>query len=359
MDLRPSRSRRYRARKVERKGRQPSLTVVVVNFNSGDYLTSCIRSLLQSTQERLAITVVDNASNDNSLQEVENRFPQVHIIRNQSNLGYSSAANLGFSRAKTKFVALINPDAFVDSKCLEGLVRAAEHHPEAAFFQPKILLIENPHVLNSAGNMIHVAGFGVCRGVGMRDDEQFNVETEVNYASGACLLARMQAIREIGPLDEAFLAYGEDKDWGWRALMKGWCSIYVPSSTVLHKWSPTLRAEKFYLLEFERNFSVLKNYSKRTLALISLPLLMTEVAVLLYACVKGLLREKIHTYADLVTLRHTIAEKRAQIQRDRLVPDGILVRRFVLELNHPYISSAGTVFNRIVSLLLKGVQASV
>jgi GT2 family glycosyltransferase len=335
--------------------------VVVVNFNSGDYLTSCIGSLLHSTQEKLAITVVDNASNDDSLKDVENRFPQVRIIRNQSNLGYSSAANLGFSRAKSKFVALINPDTFVDSRSLEGLVRAAERHPEGAFFQPKILLIENPHVLNSAGNMIHVAGFGVCRGIGMHDNEQFNVETEVNYASGACLLARMQAIREIGPLDETFLAYGEDKDWGWRALMKGWCSIYVPSSTVLHKWSPTLgaSAEKFYLLEFERNFSVLKNYSKRTLALISLLLLMTEVSVLLYACVKGWLREKIHTYTDLVALRHTIAVKRAQIQRDRLVPDGILLGRFVLELNHPYIGSAGSVFNRIVSLLLKGVQASI
>jgi GT2 family glycosyltransferase len=332
-----------------------------VNFNSGDYLTSCIGSLLQSTQERIAITILDNASNDDSLKEVENRFPQVRIIRNQSNLGYASAANLGFSKAKTKFVALINPDAFVDSRCLEGLVRAAERHPEGAFFQPKILLLENPHVLNSAGNMIHVAGFGLCRGIGMRDDEQFNVETEVSYASGACLLARMQAIREIGLLDETFLAYGEDKDWGWRALMKGWRSIYVPSSTVLHKWSPTLgtSAEKFYLLEFERNYSVLKNYSKRTLALISLPLLMTEIAVLLYACVNSWLKEKIHTYADLITLRHTIAEKRAQIQTDRLVPDGIVVRRFVPELNHPYIGSAGSVFNRIVSFLLRGVQTSI
>ena len=124
--------------------------------------------------------------------------------------------------------------------------------------------MDDQRILNSAGNMIHVAGFGICRGIGTLDEGRFEKEVEVCYASGACTLARREALREIGPMDRLFFAYGEDKDWGWRGLMMGWQSMYIPSSRILHKWSPILghSPEKFYLLEFERLLSIWKNYSQ-------------------------------------------------------------------------------------------------
>jgi GT2 family glycosyltransferase len=209
--------------------------------------------------------------------------------------------------------------------------------------------------------MIHIAGFGVCRGIGRPDSEQFQREAEVCYTSGACTLARRKALEKIGPMEDLFFAYGEDKDWGWRALMMGWQSIYIPTAIVLHKWSPTLEdtPAKFYLLEFERVLSIWKNYSARTVILLMPTLLVVEVSVLLYAIAKGWLIEKMRSYADLLRLRRVVAEKRRILQERRVVPDGSLVRRFVSDIEHPYVGAAGAVFNRLIRLLVAPVSNSI
>ena len=286
----------------------PLVSVVVVNYNSGPYLTACIRSVMHSTYPRKELIIVDNASCDDSVKQVEALYPKARIIRNSVNLGYSGACNIGIEEAKGEFVAIMNPDTIVDQRWLDELVDAAAHHPRAAFFQPKILLMDDRRILNSAGNMIHVAGFGICRGIGTLDDERFAEETQVCYASGACTLARIEALREIGLMDRLFFAYGEDKDWGWRGLMMGWQSMYIPSSRILHKWSPVLghSPRKFYLLEFERLLSIWKNYSKRTLLILAPVLFLVEVSVLMHATFKGWLPEKLRSYSDLLRVREVV-----------------------------------------------------
>jgi hypothetical protein len=283
------------------------------------------------------------------------------VLKNPVNLGFARAGNIGISHSKGELVTLINPDTVVERGWLQHLIDAAHRHPGAAFFQPKILWMDDPRLLNSAGNMIHIAGFGVCRGIGSPDSEQFQREAEVCYTSGACTLARRKALEKIGPMEDLFFAYGEDKDWGWRALMMGWQSIYIPTAIVLHKWSPTLEdtPAKFYLLEFERVLSIWKNYSTRTAILLMPTLLVVEVSVLLYAIAKGWLIEKMRSYADLLRLRRVVAEKRRILQERRVVPDGSLVRRFVSEIEHPYIGAAGAVFNRLIRLLVAPVSNSI
>jgi GT2 family glycosyltransferase len=338
----------------------PLVSVVIVNYNSGPYLVNSVRSLFRSTYPNLELIVVDNASDDDSVTRVEALYNQVEVIRNPVNVGYSKACNIGIKSAKGEFVVIMNPDTMADPDWLSGLLDATHRHPRGAFFQPKILLMDDPRILNSAGNMIHAAGFGVCRGIGTLDTERFQAESEVCYASGACVLARMEGLREIGLLEELFFAYGEDKDWGWRGMMMGWQSIYVPSSRILHKWSAALGRgrEKFYLLEFERILSIWKNYSKRTLILLAPILLLVEVGVLLHAFGKGWLREKIRSYADLIGLRGIISERRRMIQNRRLVSDGPLVRIFVTRLEHPYIGTFTTVLDRLMSVMFARVRDS-
>ena len=229
----------------------------------------------------------------------------------------------------------------------------------AAFFQPKILLMDDQRMLNSAGNMIHIAGFGVCRGIGTLDEGRFEKEIEVCYASGACTLARREALREIGPMDRLFFAYGEDKDWGWRGLMMGWHSMYVPSSRILHKWSPVLghSPRKLYLLEFERVLSIWKNYSKRTLLILAPLLLLVEVSVLMHATFKGWLPEKIRSYSDLLRVRKAVVRGRRSIQARRVIHDGTVVRSFVTEIEHPYVGAAGLVLNRLVIWIFARLKA--
>jgi hypothetical protein len=337
------------------------VSVVIVNYNSGADLTNCIRSVLNSEYSNRELIVVDNASDDDSVQRVEALNLQIKILRNPANFGFSRGGNSGIAKAKGEFVVIMNPDTIVDAAWLSSLVDAAQRYPQAAFLQPKILLMDDPRLLNSAGNMIHIAGFGVCRGIGKPDAEPFRKEAEVCYSSGACTLVRTEALSEIGLMDELFFAYGEDKDWGWRALMAGWQSIYVPSSRILHKWSPTLgySPRKFYLLEFERVLSVLKNYSGRTLVLLAPALILVEISVFLYAAAKGWLTEKIQTYVNLIRIRQVLAERRRSVQTRRVSGDGAIIERFVTEIEHPYMGAAGAVFNRLILSILTQVRSSI
>jgi len=336
----------------------PTVSVVIVNYNSGTFLADCVRSVLDSQYRNKELIIVDNASSDDSVSRVEALGVQLKILRNAVNLGFSRGGNMGIAKAKGEFVVLMNPDTVVDPNWLGPLVDAANRYPRAAFLQPRILMMDDPRVLNSAGNMIHIAGFGVCRGIGRPDADPFQTEAEVCYASGACILARVQALREIGLMEELFFAYGEDKDWGWRALMMGWHSVYVPSSRILHKWSPTLGygPRKFQLLEFERLLSVWKNYSRHTLMLLLPTLVIVEGSVLLYAFVKGWLGAKLRSYVDLFHIRRIVSERRRSIQALRVVQDRMVLDRFVSEIEHPYIGVAGVVFNRFIGAIFSRVR---
>lgn len=339
----------------------PLVSVVIVNYNSGTYLNACMRSVAHSTYPRKELIIVDNASNDGSITQVEPLYAEASIVRNPSNLGYSGAGNIGIAKAKGEFVVVMNPDVIVDQDWLEGLVDAAARYPRAAFFQPKILLMDDQRMLNSAGNMIHVAGFGICRGIATLDEGRFEEEIEVCYASGACTLARREALREIGLMDRLFFAYGEDKDWGWRGLMMGWQSMYIPTSRILHKWSPVLghSPRKFYLLEFERILSIWKNYSRRTLLILAPLLFLVETSVLLYATFKGWLPEKIRSYSDLLrVLRVTVRERRS-IQARRVINDGAVVRRFVTDIEHPYVGSVAPALNKLVGRMFVRLKAMI
>jgi hypothetical protein len=346
---------------IEQEHDCPLVSVVIVNYNSGQYLTACVSSLLNSTYPRREVIIVDNASNDDSVRRIDALNSKIMVLKNSVNLGFARAGNIGISHSNGELVAIMNPDTVIERESLQQLVDAARRRPGAAFFQPKILWMDDPRLLNSAGNMIHVAGFGVCRGIGRPDSEQFQKEAEVCYSSGACTLARRKALDRIGVMEDLFFAYGEDKDWGWRALMMGWQSIYIPTAVVLHKWSPVLAdtPAKFYLLEFERVLSVWKNYSKRTVILLMPMFLFVEVSVLIYAIVRGWLTEKIRSYADLLRLRRVVAKRRRILQGRRVVPDGSLVRRFVSDIEHPYMGAAAVVFNRLIRVLLAPVSNSV
>lgn len=338
----------------------PSVSVVIVNYNSGDYLVDCVRSVMDSAYPSKELIVVDNASGDGSVDKMLAVFPGIKVIRNRVNLGYAGAGNIGIASAKGEFLVIMNPDTLVESGWLESLISAASRYPNAVFFQPKILLMSDRKVLNSAGNMIHLAGFGVCRGLGTLDRNKF-LEEEVCYASGACTLIRREALHSIGPMEELFLAYGEDKDWGWRAMMMGWQSIFVPSSTILHGWSATLgeTPSKFYLLEFERLLSIWKNYSKRTIVLFIPILLLVESWVLLHAAVRGWLPEKVRSYVDVFRVRKLIQERRRDVQERRIVSDRVLIGRFIATIQHPYLGPAADVLNKLTRIMQALVSNSI
>ena len=329
------------------------VSAVIVTHNSGKHLFSCLESIFGSEYPLKELIVVDNASNDGSIHEVTERFPGVKIFLNQGNIGYARAANIGMRASSGKFIVLVNPDTIVEKIWLRELVEAAKRHPKSAFFQPKIMLLNKPSCFNSAGNMIHVAGFGICRGLGEPDRGQYEMEENVAFASGACVLARCDALREIGMCDELFFMYMDDLDWGWRGKMLGWESTYVPSSVIYHKWGEPLsrNEEKFYYLESGRIIALTKNLRSRSILVLSPILIICEVAVLVTAMFNRWYPAKIRSYSYVLRVLRAIIGRRKKLAQQRRVLDAVILRSFVTELTHPYIGAGGLVLSKICGIL--------
>jgi len=153
--------------------KREKVSVVVVTHNSGGLL-KCLESLLKIEYPITELIIIDNASSDASIKEARKRFPDVKVILNQSNLGYARAANIGIAASSANLIALLNPETVVEKSWLKEIVGATARHPRSAFFQPKIMLLNRPGHINSAGNMIHVAGFGICRGLDEYDRGQYD-----------------------------------------------------------------------------------------------------------------------------------------------------------------------------------------
>ncbi len=330
----------------------PVVSVIVANYNGGQLLENCLRSLVKTGFSSFEIIVVDNGSTDGSARMVGDHFPGARLIQLPRNLGYAFANNIGLHAARGNYLVLLNSDTEVDPEWLSKMLLVAEQSPNVAFLQPKILFLDDRGLINSAGNNIHFAGFGVCRGIASRDTGQYDEIQNIGYASGACVMVTRKALGEIGLLDEIFFAYGEDKDWGWRAMMLGYRSVYAPTAKVYHKWSAVLglSPKKMYYLELERLVSVLKNHTKRTFIVLAPILLLVELAALLHAAAKGWLSYKILAYVHAFNFRGEIKKRRKELSHKKRVLDGLLIREFVFQLQHPYVGRLALPLNAICAV---------
>lgn len=331
------------------------MTVIILNFNGRDLLRKCLQSVFKTDYPNCEVIVVDNGSTDESCAMVEREFPLVHLIRNQKNCGYSEGNNVGILHSRGEFIVLLNNDTVVHPEWLSELIREAELNPRC-FYQPKILFAGSDRI-NSAGNCIQLFGFAFPRGMGEVDIGQYDRKCEMSYASGACVLAPRRLVEDVDLLDEGFFTFYEDVNWGWRALMRGYRTIYVPSAVIYHKWGSSwgrlMSSKKFFLIERSRVASVFRNYSFRTLIVLFPTLVFVELLVFSYCFLRGFLSEKVRVYGDLLRFRRVLVSQRRELQGRRKMSDGFVSSFFSDGLSHEYLGAFGTPINRLLSLLAK------
>jgi N-acetylglucosaminyl-diphospho-decaprenol L-rhamnosyltransferase len=233
------------------------LTAIVVSWNVCDLLRRCLYSLLASAQTPpghragldVEIVVVDNNSSDGSPEMVRTEFPQVRLIANDENRGFTAANNQGLLASHGRFLLLINPDTEVVGDALAVMVRYMEAHPRVGVLGPQLLYPDGslqpsrrrfPTFATALVESTVVQEWWrdnrVLRHYYMADSPagEGDQVQQVDWLVGACLLVRREAYEQVGALDEGFFMYSEELDWCRRIKEAGWEIVYFPEAKVVH-----------------------------------------------------------------------------------------------------------------------------
>ena len=222
--------------------------VVILNWNTAEYLRRFVPALLSSLEGRDAeLVVADNGSEDGSIDLMNSEFPQVRTIALGQNYGFTGGYNRALEQLEAEYFVLINSDIEVPEDWLDPLVSWMDAHPQCGACGPKLLSWnerERFEYAGAAGGYIDRYGFPYCRGRVLgrteKDSGQYDTPARVMWVSGACLMVRSALWKELGGLDERFFAHMEEIDLCWRMALRGrevWC---VPASKVWHIGGGTL-----------------------------------------------------------------------------------------------------------------------
>jgi len=237
----------------EDAARIPAVSVVVVNYNGGDYLRGCLASLARQTFTDFETIVIDNASTDGSLDSIGEKPLGTRIIRQDTNLGFAGGNNVGARLARGRWLALLNPDAEAAPDWLGAVMRAVERRPTYRMVACLQVSLHQPDRLDGAGDCYLAYGFAWRGGFGRRLGDAPG-EGECFSPCGAAALYPRDLFLEVGGFDERYFCYHEDVDLGFRLRMRGERCQFVPGSVVRHAGSGISgRASRFAVFHGVRN----------------------------------------------------------------------------------------------------------
>lgn len=225
-----------------------SISIVIVNYNVRFFLEQVLRSVFKATGElSVQVWVVDNASSDDSMDMVKQKFPTVQIIENKENVGFARANNMALRQSNADYVLLLNPDTLLEESSLSKCFRFMENNPKAGALGVR-MIDGTGHFLPESKRGIPTPWVAFCKTFGLSalfpSSKHFNTyhlgflsefETaEAPVLSGAFMFIRNEALQKVGLLDEDFFMYGEDIDLSVRILQAGYKNYYFPETTIIH-----------------------------------------------------------------------------------------------------------------------------
>jgi len=248
------------------------VSIIILNYNGMEFADRCLESVLSSAYSDFEVIFVDNRSSDGSLEYVKKKFSShsnLKLVINDKNYGFALGNNIGARQANGKYLVFLNIDTAVDSNWLTELVSVMDTYPSAGAAQCKLLLMDNPKLIDSAGHYMDWFGIAYVQGHAEEDRGQYSRITEVFGATGAALIIRRDIFKKLGGFDEDFFMLFEEDDLCWRIWIAGHKVLYIPQAVVFHK-SGALRSKSgsytnLFLSRRNRIISLLKNYDTRNL----------------------------------------------------------------------------------------------
>jgi GT2 family glycosyltransferase len=244
----------------------PLVSIIVVNWNGAGFIEDCLASIENQTWRNRECILVDNGSEDGSLEKMRKwveRVPNTQLIALGSNTGFCQANNIGFAAAKGEWIALMNNDAMAEPAWIEELIRCGDPERRIGMIGSKILFADPKGVIDKAGHLIYWDGQNRGRGTMEADAGQYEQEEEILWPDACAALYHRQVFMDTGGFDETFFAFGDDADLGMRARLLGWKAWYAPKAVVHHRHSATAGAYsplKIMLVERNRLLLAIKNF---------------------------------------------------------------------------------------------------
>jgi GT2 family glycosyltransferase/glycosyltransferase involved in cell wall biosynthesis len=249
----------------------PLVSVVIVNLNGRHLLGECLDSLVAQDYppDRLEIILVDNGSQDSSVEFVRSQYPAVQVVEAARNLGFAGGSNLGARHANGDYLALINNDARAHQQWLRSMVEVLEADSQVACVAAMIL-DQDGKTIDFVGSVMNPYGRAFQIDEGLPVDQSLHREQcEVLAPCGGAMLIRLDVFRQVGAFDEDYIAYYEDVDLGWRLWLCGHKVVFVPEAVVYHKQHQTGAGfpveQRYALSELNALRTAVKNYEDHNL----------------------------------------------------------------------------------------------
>lgn len=213
-------------------------TVVIPNYNGMKYIEACLNSLYAGSIQDFELIIVDNASTDGSYELIQDRFPQVTLIRNEKNEGFSAAVNQGIEHSKTPYVILLNNDTEVAPDFIQELEAVMDADESLFSASAKMIALHDKTKIDDAGDFYCALGWAFAWGKG-KNPQQFEQDYDIFASCAGAAIYRRSCFEQVGLFDVNHFAYLEDIDIGYRAKLYGYRNRFASKAVVFHAGSAT------------------------------------------------------------------------------------------------------------------------
>lgn len=340
---------------------RPTLSVLIVAWNSREELARTLPALLPELEEEDELIVVDNDSSDGTAEAVARLAPTARVVRSGRNAGFAAGCNEGAAQARGDLLVILNPDAAPRLGFGEAIRRPWVEQRGWAAWQALVANGDGT-TINSAGNPVHFTGIVWAGGHG-RPIAQAPPAGEVTALSGACLAIPRRTWEEVGGFPESFFLYHEDVDLSLRLRLAGGALGIEPTAVVDHDYEFGAREHKWRWLERNRWAFLIRVYPTSLLVLLAPALILTELALIPASIAAGWGGQKLAAIGEVIRWLPRLLRERREVQESRTVGPAEFAAWLTPDLDSPFIPAIARSlparfllrsYWRAVKLLLRG-----
>jgi GT2 family glycosyltransferase len=312
---------------------------VIVTYRQGAAVRPALDALARELRNGDELIVVDNASGDDTVQEVEDAASWARLVPSPENEGFPRACNRGAARAFGELLVFLNPDAVVAEGWREAIAAPLADGSDWAAWQA-LITADDGRIVNTRGGVVHFTGVAWAGGAGDPVDEVGSY-TEPGFCSGACLAIRRAEFERLGGFAAGFFLYHEDVDLSLRVRLAGGKLGVVGDARVDHDYEFDKGAAKWRHLERNRWATLIRVYPAALLALLVPALLATEVALLVVAALGGWLPQKLAAWGDVIGSLPRLVRERGEVQQTAAISAGEFAAALTPLLSSAYLGRPG------------------